>query len=78
MLSVSRGVKSPVVECSRCHLARSPATHEMHETMEKFRSLSAGRIQAELRASGLAEERPGHLDVAGHSDLRVALQRIAE
>jgi hypothetical protein len=24
------------------------------------------------------EERPGHLDVAGHSDMRVSLQRFAE
>src|SRR5712692_9687893 len=32
---------------------------------------------AAIRES-LVEERPGHLDVAGHSDLRVALQRFSQ
>jgi hypothetical protein len=36
------------------------------------------RGQADRRTSRLVEERPGHLDVAGHSDLRVALQRFTK
>ena len=31
-----------------------------------------------LFASALAEEGVGHLDVSGHSDLRIALQRFAQ
>jgi len=37
------------------------------------------REQADRRTSRLVfEQRPGHLDVAGHSDLRIGFQRFSE
>jgi hypothetical protein len=78
------GRMSPRLACGRslCQLALrcsrflSDLPRQMRDDADKPAS---SRLQiAVLCASGLAEEGLSHLDVAEHSNLRVALQRFAE
>ena len=46
--------------------------HTLYATVSKPRATRTARWQR------LAEERPDHFDVAGHSDLRVSLQRVSD
>jgi hypothetical protein len=52
-------------------LSRSEFAFERRE-----KCLHKGKCQCGWRC--LAEEGPGHLDVAGHSDLRISVQRFLE
>jgi hypothetical protein len=66
----------------RCadHTRRSHAMTE--EELEGLQQ-SADRLNAASKRIGaltqrLVEERPGHLDVAGHADMRISIQRLTK